>query len=173
VNADRIAAAAGNAALTQFDVNKDGALDAVELEKSPGLQAGLAATDKNQDGKLSAEEINARVQTWGKSGVGRMMVSCVVTKQQQPLSGATVKLVPELFLGSGLQAAQGVTDAQGQATLNATGDVGGASPGFYRVEITTADNSIPASFNSETKLGVEIAADNPNLLSGALKFEIR
>jgi hypothetical protein len=172
VHPDQIEAAAGANAIAQNDLNKDTVLDATELEKLPGLKAAVNQVDANHDGKIVAEEIQTRIQTWRKSGVGRMTVACTVLQNQQPVANAIVKFVPEKFLGTGLPTAQGTTDAQGQATIAAPGEVGGVSPGFYRVEITSAQ-AIPAKYNTETTLGVEIAADNIVLLNGVLQFEIK
>ena len=72
-----IASNAGAQAVAQLDANKDGALDYNELAKAPGLRAGVAkiknlATFRGpkppesqlQSAKISAEEIDARIQQW-------------------------------------------------------------------------------------------------------------
>jgi hypothetical protein len=47
-------------ALEELDANGDGALDADELKKAPGLAAGAKQIDQNADGKLTAEERRSR-----------------------------------------------------------------------------------------------------------------
>ena len=167
---------AGSAAIAAFDANQDGSLDAKELEKAPGLKAALAQADSDQDGKLSAAEISQRISVWANSRVGRMSIPCAVLRNGLPLANAEVRLVPEAFLGTALKPATGTTNSQGIATPNspaADGKAEGIAPGFYRVEISTTDGAaIPAAFNTDTTLGVEIAPDAAALMSGPLKFEI-
>src|SRR5262245_8417021 len=42
--------------MADYDANKDGALDAKELESCPGLMSALKRVDKNDDGRLSVDE---------------------------------------------------------------------------------------------------------------------
>jgi hypothetical protein len=166
--------AAANA-LTAHDTNKDGQLDAAELEKTPGLKAGLALTDSNGDKKLSADEISARLQKWAGDTQGRLSISLVVTRQGKPLTDASIKLIPETFLGTGLKAASGTTDSTGNAICSITENgesVPGVSPGYYKVEITTADNSLPAIFNTATTLGMEVAPDSLQNQAGPVRFNL-
>ncbi|MGD0900667.1 MAG: hypothetical protein ABR915_22775 [Thermoguttaceae bacterium] len=158
-----IAPDAAQKALELYDANHDGFLDAQELEKVPGLKAAMKRADLNHDGKLSAEEIKARIESWQSGGVGRMSVPCTVTYNGEPLAGAQVTLEPESFLGGDLKAGTGTTNASGQAMIAAApsgaNDAPGMSPGFYRVRITKSGQAIPARYNTETTLGLEVAAD--------------
>ncbi len=164
---------AGNRAIELYDADKDGFLDAKELEKVPGLKAAMQQVDRNKDGKISADEISARIQAWSDSKLGRMGVSCVVNHNGRPLAGATVKLIPEKFLGGGLQAAEGTTDDQGMARMSVAGSAQrGMSPGFYRIEITKAGEAIPSKFNTDTRLGQEVAEDAAGLSHGIATVDL-
>jgi hypothetical protein len=156
----------GERAIELYDANKDGYLDAKELEKAPGLKAAMKTVDSNHDGKISAGEISARIAAWADSKLGQMGVVCVVTHNGQPLVGAKVKFVPESFLGSELKAAEGTSDAHGTERLR-------LCPGFYRVEISKSGESIPARFNTETQLGQEVAEDGANLPNGVATFDLK
>lgn len=166
---DKPAGNSGAQAIEMYDKDKDGFLAGPELDAAPGLKAGLPQIDGNQDSKISADEIDARLSAWAKSGVGRMTVMCMVTYNGQPLSGAEVKLVPEKFLGDNLKAAVGTT-AGGMATPKVPGDeVNGVGPGFYRIEITSP-MGIPEKYNTQTTLGAEVSTES--LRGGPLRFEV-
>ncbi|MCC7086984.1 MAG: hypothetical protein IT427_18445 [Pirellulales bacterium] len=156
---------AGHQAIQEFDANSDGSLDGAELGKAPGLKAALARVDSNHDGKLTVEEIDARIDQWRALQVALMPVTFTITLDQQRLAGAEVRLVPEKFLGAGIKAAAGTTSNSGAAGLWISDhpDERGVGPGFYRVEITKKEGgkeTIPAKFNAQTELGVEMAGDN-------------
>ena len=150
-------------AMELYDTDHDGLLDAKELEKAPGLRAALKQLDTNKDGKVSADEIQARIQQWQESKMGRLPLTCTVIHKGQRLVGAQVKLVPEPFLGSAYHEGAGVTDGTGKVRPSVVnGDEPnrlGMSPGFYRVQITKSGEQIPSKYNSETILGLEVAAD--------------
>ncbi len=152
---------APNRAMDMYDTNKDGFLDAKELEKAPGLKAALDRLDTSHRGKISSDEIAARIKFWADSKVGRMPVSCRVLHNGEPLAGAKVVFAPEKFLGDGLQSGSGTTDRQGIAWISspyaADPSVKGLSPGFYRIQITKDGERVPARFNVETTLGAEVA----------------
>jgi len=192
-----IASDAGTQAVAKFDANHDGMLDYDELAKAPGLRAGVVMIKKMAQArepapaesqlkgvKISAEEIDARIQEWKNRGTGRITVSCRVYRlnpqggrsQSQPIEGAEVKFVPESFLGPGLTVGTGTTDKSGQATISQPSRGGddpnvGMCPGFYRVEITKG-SEIPEKYNAATILGAEIAGDAVSLMSGPLAFEL-
>lgn len=163
--------AAATDALASFDSNADGLLDANELDSSPGLNAGAKAVDTDHDGKLSAEEIAARIRQWSEGRVGLVAVNCSVSRGGRPLSGATVSFVPEKFLGPNIKPASGVSDSTGRVELAVAGVpvAALAQCGFYRVEISQKDGDremIPAKFNSDTKLGVEITEGDKTRVEG-------
>ena len=173
VDPDKPDARAGERAIELYDSNKDGLLDAVELEKAPGLKAALQKVDLNKDGKVSADEITGRIREWADSKLGRMGVSCNLTHNGRPLIGATVKFIPESFLGGELKPAEGTTDASGMARMSipASGQRG-ICPGFYRLEITKSGEAIPSKYNTQTQLGQEIATDAAGLNNGVVTFNL-
>jgi hypothetical protein len=164
---------AGQRAIELYDIDKHGFLTAKELEKLPGLKAAVRQIDLNNDGNISAAEISARIQAWSDSRLGRMGVSCIVKHNGRPLAGATVRLVPEPFLGGGLKTAEGTTDDHGLARMSVAGSgQRGISPGFYRVEIIKAGEAVPPRYNTETSLGQEVASDAAGLNNGVARFNL-
>ena len=87
----------------------------------------------------------------------------------RPLSGATVKLIPEKYLGDEIKAAVGVTNDGGSATMRipdedlpeAQRGIVGVHYGTYKVEITHPTMKIPAKYNTQTTLGYETERGNP------------
>lgn len=169
-----IPAEAGQEAVSKYDANGNSAIDGDELAKIPALKASLKLVDVNGDGQVSAEEINERIEAWKKSQLAITRVVANVRRDGRPLSGATVTIVPEPFLGPSVKAAKGTTDASGLASLQISKDPDerGVHLGYYRVEVTKAGpdgkEQIPARFNSETGLGVEISGDT----AGQLTFDL-
>jgi hypothetical protein len=150
---------AGEAAITQYDSDGDQKLSAAELKGCPGID--IAKYDTDGDKHVGADEIRARLEAFLKQGVSRLQFPCVVTLNRGPLSGATVRLVPESFFGGSIQAASGTTDGSGTATLGIEDGIGGVGPGVYKVEITHPDQNISARYNTETTLGCEVDPTNP------------
>lgn len=115
--------------------------------------------------------VSDRVKAWQDSKIGLMSVSCKVTRNGQPLTGAEVQFLPEKFLGDAMKIGKGTTNQNGTATLTVPKEPGsdlppGVAPGIYRVEITKAGDNIPARYNSATILGQEISNDNRDLQMG-------
>jgi hypothetical protein len=156
--------AVAEAAMAQYDTNKDGYLDPKELERCPALNCCWKDLDSDGDGRLSAAEIEARVARYRESKIGLVVVVCGVELNDGPLSGATVTLKPESFLGPSIKPASGTTDEWGKAQMQIEGErVPGCQCGFYRVEISKKDQTgqdmIPARYNTETVLGLEVGPD--------------
>ena len=159
-------------AMAAYDTNGDGSIAGDELEKAASVtdhpQLHVKVIDKNTDGQISKDEIQSRVQTWIDHKTGFLTFSCFVKMDGQPLEGATVKYVPEPFMGGVVDQAQGVTDANGGAVMAIAQDklpanlkgAHGMRTGFYKVEITHPATSIPAKYNTETILGHEVASDS-------------
>jgi len=163
------ASAAGAKAIEMFDANKDGKISGEELNKCPGVKAAIAQIDPSGQG-ITAEAITARIKAWQATKLGRMSMACRVTRNGQPLAGATVKFVPEPFLGENMKVAKGTTDQNGMAmiSIETSGpkDPPGVPPGLYRVEITKEGMNIPAKYNTETILGQEVALDAKGIQEG-------
>jgi hypothetical protein len=154
------AAEAGRVAIELHDQNGDGALGGQELEACPALASAIDRIDGDGDGQLTAEEIAARIESWKKASAGRMDCACRVTLDGQPLAGATVAFEAESFLPPSVRTCRGVTDEQGIAIVGIPdADPPGAHPGFYKVKITHETIDVPARYNTETTLGVELAPD--------------
>lgn len=136
--------AAAARAIEQYDRNADGRLDETELAACPGLLAVKTRYDSNKDGAISADEIAAVLKSMYGVGVGLTSVNCTVLRGGQPLVGATVKFVPEPFLGGTITPAAGTTNANGLATVAIPDDqlpanqrgLRSMQPGIYRVEIS-------------------------------------
>jgi hypothetical protein len=157
------AGGAGRQAMQRYDANRDGRVSGDELDGAPALKAALGSLDANGDGGVTADEVADRVGAWQASQLGRMSITCDVILDGKPLSDATVTFVPEEFLGDEIQAARGVTDARGSAAMSIP-DLfpPGVACGLYRVEISKladGEETIPAEYNSQTTLGVEVAED--------------
>jgi hypothetical protein len=154
--------AAGRAAITEYDTNGDGRISSSELDRCPGVKAAIDQIDPSGNGEVTSETIAARIQAWLNSRLGRMAVHCRVVHNGHPVPNAEVKFVPERFLGPNVRAASGTTDKNGVAIISCSGSAGqpqGAAPGFYRIEITKPGANIPAKYNTNTVLGLEIAMD--------------
>jgi EF hand len=153
---------AAETAMADYDTNRDGFLDAKELERCPALKHSLDVIDKNGDHKLSLEELEARIQDYQESQVALKAVGCHVTLDGKPLVGATVTYIPEKFMGSSTRSATGVSDERGAVALITEGEqLSGVQPGFYRVQISkknaSGQETIPARYNQDTTLGLEVS----------------
>jgi hypothetical protein len=156
IQAPAIPADAPQKAIEMYDIDKNGSIDAGELEKAPGLKAAFSGSSK-----VTAEDIAARIAEWKKAGYGRLSFILTVRHNGKSLSGATVTLVPESFLGAELQPAVGQTDSSGTTVCTVGGsapdNVPGVAQGIYRVQVTKAGENIPAKYNTDTILGLEVS----------------
>lgn len=158
------AVAASRAALIEYDTNHDGKIAGKELDKCPGVKAAIDQIDPSGKREATVETIKARIWAWQTSKLGKMFVHCRLLHNGLPLSNAEVKFVPEKFLGPNVVIATGTSDKNGVAVMSlpklaATKESPGVPPGFYRIEITKRDANIPARYNKDTILGLEIAID--------------
>ena len=149
-------------AMAQYDADGNGSIADQELEKAPALKYAIGRIDANGDGAIVAKEIANLVQAWMDSDLGRRSVDCIVTRRGTPLTGATVTLDPEPFLGDKLQPATGVSDERGEVALSipvSPEEPPGVAPGLYLVRITKVGEEIPAKYNTNTIFGYEVADD--------------
>ncbi|MEX2306098.1 MAG: hypothetical protein WD738_00800 [Pirellulales bacterium] len=159
---------ASTAAIEQYDKSGDGLLDETELKACPALLLELRAYDESNDKKLSAEEIGAQIKEMYGRGAGLTSLDCTVTMDGSPLSGATVRFIPEDFLGEEIKAAEGITNSDGNASMSIAPEElpkelrrhSFMRTGIYRVEITHPTKKIPAKYNTDTTLGFEFHRTN-------------
>jgi len=162
-------------AIELYDKDGDGQLSVAELEDCSGILASISAYDKNGDEQVSAEEIAQRLQTFvdSKVAIGRLIVS--VRLDGSSLEGATIRFIPEDYLGDEIKPAMGQTNGSGTAAMavakedlpESQKELVGVHFGTYRVEITHPSISIPAKYNTESTLGFE-----PAPASIRAKFEL-
>jgi hypothetical protein len=153
---------AGAQAVADYDTNKDGLLDAKELEPCPGLLGAMKRLDKNGDGHLSADEIRDRLAFFQQMGP-QTDAAVEVTLDGRPLAGATVTLVPEKFMGPSLKSASTVTNPEGTGYLMTEGtNYVQVAHGYYKVQVSKVVQGrevIPARYNTQTVLGQEVAPE--------------
>lgn len=167
--------AASEGAIELYDTNGDGQLSEQELAACPGILSKLSIYDGDGNKSVTREEIEARLRAFFPKHVGVTKLSAYVSLDGQPLPGATVKFVPEKYLGDEVQMAGGVTTDRGNATIDIRDQdspdteqgLNGIHFATYRVEITHPTISIPAKYNTDTTLGYETERGNP-----ATSFEL-
>lgn len=169
-------------AMELYDKDGDGFIAGAELDATPGIKAAMATIDGDKDGKVTADEIAARVEAWEKRGVGQMDCSGLVTLDGRPLVGATVTFDPEPIFGDVLQPAIGVT-SDGVVTPSVPKEKRvpadappGMRVGLYRVRVSKLANgaeTIPARYNKETTLGQQVSADDPAVVGQRVKFQLK
>lgn len=160
---------AATEAIRLYDTDKDGSLNAAEVAKCPGMLAELKSYDRDGNGLVSQEEIAARIKDLLSHGVGLTRLNCDVTVNGRGLKDATIEFEPEPYLGDEIQAAQGVTDADGVAQMAIPDDKLPANQqglkaihyGTYKVRITHPKTKLPAKYNTETTLGYESRPGDP------------
>ena len=156
---------AAQLAIEAYDADGDGALSSDELKKCPGILAAVARYDTSGDGQVTPDEIAARIRQWTEEGTGLVAVVCTVQMDGEPLAGAEVRFVPEGFLGEAVKPAHGKTSGRGRAIMAMSPEDLPAGRerlqvmqmAVYRVEITHPDVEIPARYNTQTELGVDMS----------------
>jgi hypothetical protein len=155
-------ATATDRALAEYDSNGDRNLSRDELKKSPGLLSTIGRFDQDGNGSISAEELKSKLREIRQQEAALVAITCIVTRNNQPLEGATVKFVPEAFMGEDTKPATGITDRNGLAFPSVgdeelpeayRGKVEGVHCGVFRVEVTHPTVPIPAKYNTQTELG--------------------
>ena len=158
--------AISDALLEAHDADRDGLLSKEELRHCPSILKAIEKFDSGGDGKVSREEIAARVAFWSEGRVAVMRFEPLVTLDGKPLAGARIELVPETGLAATIKPASGVSSRSGYVELLiAPGDLPPDTPykglnmGLYKVKVTHPNREIPAKYNTETELGQEVARD--------------
>ena len=171
------ASVAAAKAIEQYDTNGDGKLDRAELDACPALKSAFRRIGAAGDEAITAARIAARIRQWQDSRAGRLSLNGIVLRNGRPLADAQVRFVPEKFLGDKMKIASGTTDSSGVAVLSiptsGPDDPPGIPPGFYRVEITAPGDGVPAKYNTESVLGLEVAVDATVMLKGIAEFDLR
>lgn len=163
------AASAAKAALRESDRDGDGKLSKQEWSASPVLAAVAKRYDTNGDSMLDVAEIRQGIEEWQANAVGPRSVSFTVRLDGRPLPGATVRLVPASFFGPDVKEASDETGPNGGGHLTMAPEdmpkhapkIPLVQPGLYRVEIRHPSRNVPARYNTETTLGIEITSSNP------------
>ena len=145
--------------MEMFDSNTDGALDESELVSAPSLAYSLKAIDTNENGKLEVEEIRERFDTYVRLKIARRRFNMQIRHKRRPLADAKVEMIPAPFMEGIIAPASGVTTEDGTVTMDAKLSARRATVnlGFYRIKVNSEKTKIPAKFNEETTLGVEVA----------------
>jgi EF hand len=137
-------ALAADKVMQLYDRNSDGEITADELQNAPSLAAGRPRIDSDQDGTMTKEEIQRRMETI-LSGADYFPVNVHVKAKGKPLVGATVTLTPESFIGDGYQTFTGTTVDGGVGSLQGDGkQLPGIPAGFYQAKIVHTSQGIDA-----------------------------
>jgi hypothetical protein len=175
INASRAAAAA----VQLCDQDHNGTVSPAEAAASPGLAAAFERIDTNHDGGLSAAEIAARIATWANSGLGLVSQPIQITMNGRSLPGGRVELVPEPYLAQWLKPAgsdvapNGICNPSLPPADLPQGLRRGMNCGFYTVRITHPELKLPARFNAESTLGIEVRPDSDLFNPPRLTLETR
>lgn len=158
-------------AIEFYDRDGDGRLSGEELRAVPGILKHKQFYDLDSDGYVTREEIVQRLEQWLAAKLAFRSLSANVKLNGRPLSGVTVTLTPESYLGSGAKPASGVTNARGYASLTVATDdlpeaikrrgiqVAGVYPGTYKITLTHPSQKLPDRDAAGLPLGEEVAAD--------------
>ena len=121
-------------------------------------------------------------EKWIDAKGGIIIVGVKVLMNNRPVNGATVTFEPEDFLGGVVHQATGLTDADGFTPMELAKEHrphanvrSGVAPGLYLVRISKEVNGkelIPAKYNEETTLGVEVAV-RASYMPGSAVFELK
>jgi len=150
--------------MEEYDVNRDGFIDAQELQRCPALAHGLKAIDKNRDKRISTDELAERLEEFAASSVGLVGIPCSVQLDGSPLHAAKVTLRPEKFMGESFKPACGVSNDKGHVLLQTEGqDLPGTRWGYFQIEVSKTDaagkETLPQRYNTATTLGQEVRPD--------------
>jgi hypothetical protein len=177
------ASGAASEAIELYDKDSDGFIAGAELDAVPGIKAAMTMVDSSNDGKVSVDEIEARISAWQDSNIGVMAIKCTATLDGRPLTDAVITFEPESFLGDDVKAGVGDMGASGSAMMSIPKDQRptqdtppGMQLGFYRVRISKKSGdkeTIPPQYNVETTLGQEVAPDDPAIAGQKVRFELK
>ncbi len=156
------AAQAAADAVEELDQDDDGLLAPEELKQCPGIYAARAAYDEDDDGHVSAQEIETRIAQLSRDGMtGMYSLACRFMLDGAPLAGATIELIPEKFLGDAVKNARGTTSSRGlvRPITQGVGDapLHGTQPGIFRIAVTGPTEAVTARYGDGELLGLEVS----------------
>ncbi|MGI9457432.1 MAG: hypothetical protein ACR2NU_12785 [Aeoliella sp.] len=155
---------AGAKAISLYDGDEDGTLVREEVQESAALQATWGLLDADEDGAITAKEIAARIRMWQKSSARVVVASPTFYLGEEPLVGASITLEPAKILGSAYPIVSAVTDRKGTAHFGGSDpSYPGVYSGLYTVRVSKkieGKEIIPARYNSQSELGIEISKAN-------------
>ena len=166
------AAAAGQAAIEQYDTNHDGVLSGAESDQCPGLKSSMKLY-AHGTGDITADDIAERIRKWQENRVCMSQTAIKLTLDGKPLEGATVTAEPEKFLGPNIPAASGVTNVHGTVWPQVDRSRPGLFYGLYKLRVSKkvdGRETIPPRYNTQTELGFEKSPDAAGLRG--MKFEL-
>jgi hypothetical protein len=145
--------AAAAEAIRLYDKDGDNRLNDAELAACPAIRSARNRYDTDSDQQVSLEEITQHLEKMYASGAGLLEVQCTVTRGGRPLPNATVRFVPEPFLGEAIHPAVATTDSSGMGAPAIDAEhlpeklrsLSMMQAGLYRVEIEHA--SLPSGSN--------------------------
>jgi len=141
------------------DADGDGFISDNELDAMPGLKAAMDVLDVNGDSKASPDEISDLIEKYAQSRIGLTSETLTFKRKGRALKGATVRMVPEPFLNGVIEAAEGVTNELGSASMSIPGQPSPLlKPGLYRIEVSSEESPIPDKYNTSTELGIAVSA---------------
>ncbi|MEO2049131.1 MAG: hypothetical protein ABGX16_21440, partial [Pirellulales bacterium] len=108
---------AAEGAIGLYDKDGDGGLSLQELEACPGILVSIAIYDQDGDKIVSQVEIAQRLQIYVTRSIALARLSATVRINKRPLGGATVRFIPESYLGEEIKPAVGETRRMGSATM--------------------------------------------------------
>jgi hypothetical protein len=157
------ASAMAQAALSDYDTDKNGQLSVEELNACPGLKKAFPK------GGAKIEDLRPRFEGYKSAGAETVMLT--FTLGGKPLSGANITLVPEACMKGAIAEATGTTDANGiVGSFTCKGETfPGLALGLYKVKVTGA--GVPAKYNDQTTLGLEVGGSARGT-GGAIKFDL-
>jgi len=170
---------AGADAIEAYDADGDDAIGGAEFERVPGLRESLQQVDADGDGLVTAEEIDARVQSWRDSQVAEIAVMCQILLDGAPLADAQVTFEPEPFLGEDVVPANATTNASGTSSVSMADEhladprYPGVACGWYKVRVTSNARKIPPQYNTETTLGCEVAMNTHWTNQASIQFKLK
>lgn len=162
--------------MANFDQDADGSLS--KQEACAGITNTWDRYDQDGDEAVTKEELAARFQQWSEDDTGMMNLLAEVKYKGQHIEGALVELTPYAFLGENFKGCSGKTDRYGFASIRIPKDqlpksqqgVFGVQVGLYQVSITHPNKKIPAKYNDESELSVDLSPLEANT---GLNFNLR